>query len=257
MTSPKPEAAPKDMGFLEHLDELRKRLVYCAIALLVAACLSFSYSQQIFEILSLPFYQNFTQADLIGTGPAEAFMLRLKVSLFAGLLLSCPIIFSQIWLFIAPGLHAHERKLIFPFVICTTALFGFGVWFCYAVVLPFTFKFFYEQYQLVQISPAIRMSEHLSMMVQALLAFGLVFEMPVLSYFLARVGVIDDRMLISGFRYAVVIIFIVAAVLTPPDVVTQFLMAVPLLILYGVSILVARLASKPSKLQENDATSTV
>ncbi len=225
-----------EMSLFEHLAELRKRLFISVLAITVLACLSYSYTGQIFSLLTEPYLVAFKNNLLIGTGPAEAFILRVKVALFAGAILATPVLFMQLWLFIAPGLHDNERKLFIPFLISATALFLGGVAFCYEVVLPFTFDFFAEQYQSISITPTIRVSEHLSMMVQALVGFGLVFEMPVIAFLLGRAGIIDHNTLIGGGRYAIVLIFVVSAVLTPPDVLTQFLMAVPLLILYGVSI---------------------
>ena len=231
---------PPEMSFLEHLGELRKRLIVSTIAVLLGACLTFAYSREIFEILAQPYVNSFPNSSLIGTGPAEAFMLRLQVAFFAGLLLVLPVIFYQVWLFVAPGLHEHEKRIALPFVLCTTGLFIGGVYFCYDVIFPFAFDFFHDQYVLTGLSPTIRMSEHLSVVVKGLLGFGIAFEMPVLAFFLGRLGVLSSGMMKSGLRYAVVIIFIAAGVLTPPDVLTQFLMAAPLLILYGVSYLIVR-----------------
>ena len=231
-----PTAEDHEMSLFEHLAELRKRLLFSALAIVALAIVSFNYTAEIFTLLSEPYMASFKDNLLIGTGPAEAFILRVKVALFAGAILSSPIVFMQVWLFVAPGLHEHERRWFIPFVVAATMLFLGGVVFCYSVVLPLTFTFFAEQYQLIAITPTIRISEHLSMMIHALVGFGLVFEMPVVALLLGRTGVITHRTLIDGGRYAIVIIFIVSAVLTPPDVLTQFLMAIPLLILYGISI---------------------
>lgn len=239
------------MSLFEHLAELRKRLFFSLIAVVVLACLSYGYTGRIFELLSAPYLASFKNNLLIGTGPAEAFILRVKVALFAGAILATPVIFMQIWLFISPGLHDNERKLFIPFMISATALFLGGVAFCYSVVLPFTFDFFAEQYQSISITPTIRVSEHLSMMIHALVGFGLVFEMPIIAFLLGRAGLIDHHTLIDGARYAIVLIFVVSAVLTPPDVLTQFLMAVPLLILYAISIGIVWLGErKDSKTKE-------
>lgn len=229
-----------EMGIFEHLAELRKRLIRSLLAICIGAVAAYSFSREMFELLNRPYYDAFGNNLMIGTGPAEAFMLRLKVAVFGGILLAAPVVFYQIWLFVAPGLYSHERRLILPFVAISTMLFVGGIWFCYVWVFPFAFEFFYSQYQVAGITPTIKMTEHLTMMVQGLLGFGAVFEMPVLAYFLGRAGIIDHNTLIGGFRYAIVIIVTVAAVLTPPDVVTQLIMSVPLLGLYGVSILVVR-----------------
>lgn len=234
----------KEMGFFDHLTELRTRLLRCLVAILIFSIMSYFVSQEAFVILSEPFSEGFSTGVLIGTGPAEAFILRLKISVFLGFLLALPIVSYQIWRFIEPGLYAEEKKAVVPFVFFTSTLFLVGTLFCYIVVLPFAYTFFEEQYKALGISPTIRMSEHLALILKAFLGFGLVFEIPVVSYFLARLGVIRAQDLIEYFRYAVVIIFVLAAVLTPPDVLTQLLMAGPMLLLYGVGILVARMAEK-------------
>ena len=131
-----------------------------------------------------------------------------------------------------------------PFVVCSTALFLLGAYFCYSVVLPFAFAFFYEQYQTIGVTPTIRIKEHISLILKAVLGFGLVFEMPVLAFFLGRFGMVTSRGMLSAFRYAIVAIFLVSALLTPPDVLTQFLMAGPLIILYFLSTLVVWLVEK-------------
>ncbi|MCB0339623.1 MAG: twin-arginine translocase subunit TatC [Bdellovibrionales bacterium] len=229
-----------EMSLLEHLGELRTRLVFSALAIVVGAVFAYSIIGELLSVFSRPFELAFSESQMIGTGPAEAFILKLKFAFFAGIVLASPVVFFQIWLFVSPGLHEHERKLALPFLFFTTALFVSGITFCYFAVLPFAYEFFAEQYRSIGIAPTIRISEHLTFLVRVLLVFGIVFEMPVLAFFLGRIGIITDRMLIGWFRHAVVVIFIVAAILTPPDVVTQFLMALPLLALYGVSILLVR-----------------
>lgn len=226
-----------EMDFFEHLGELRKRLLIAVGAVLIMSIAGWFLSRSAFFFFSEPFYRAFDGDTLIGTGPAEAFILRLKIAAFLGLLLALPVIFFQAWLFISPGLHDHERKLAAPFLIFTTLLFALGVWFCFSVVLPFALEFFKYQYaQLGEIQATIRVSEYVSLLLRALLGFGIVFEMPVLAYFLGRFGVITSSFLIESSRYAVIVIFLVSAILTPPDILTQFLMAGPLMILYALSI---------------------
>ena len=240
------------MDIMDHLRELRKRLLWSIAFLIIGSCVTYSYSELVFSLLSQPYFDSFKGGELIGTGPAEAWMIKLKVSIFSGAILVFPLLFHQFWLFIAPGLYDYERKMVIPFILLSSFLFAGGVYFCYEVVLPFTFSFFSEQYSSIGLKPQIRMSEHLSMMVTALLSFGAIFEMPLLTYFLARLGVVDHGMLIRGSRVAVLIIFIVAAVLTPPDVLTQFLMAGPLLILYAISIGVAWFAASPEEASSSE-----
>ncbi|MCO6429633.1 MAG: twin-arginine translocase subunit TatC [Deltaproteobacteria bacterium] len=241
------EAVEAEMGLFDHLAELRRRLIFIFIAVIVSAIFAYTISAPVLSLLFEPFNQTFEKGSLIGTGPAEAFILKIKVALFVGLLFAAPVVFLQIWLFIAPGLYEHERRLVVPFVLVTSLLFFVGVWFCFYVVFPFAFEFFRDQYLSIEdVKPAIKVDEYLSLVIRGLLGFGIVFEMPVLAYFLARVGVIDHRMLISGTRYAIVFIFILSAILTPPDVLTQFLMAFPLLLLYGLSILIVKYAERPT-----------
>jgi len=252
MTAPLPTeikaaSAPnptKEMHLLDHLAELRTRLVVIALAVTVGACLAYTFAGEIFRLLSAPFDQAFTKHELIGTGPAEAFIMKLKLSLFAGGVMASPVVFYQIWLFVAPGLHQHEKRLALPFLVSTTALFLSGILFCYYVALPYAYGFFFDQYTSLGVMPNIKIGEHLSFVVKMMLVFGAMFELPVLAYFLGRLGIITADFLIRGTRYAIVIIFIVSAILTPPDVITQLLMALPLMVLYGISIVVVRYSAR-------------
>jgi len=230
----------EEMSLFEHLSELRKRLIIAASFVLALSALSFVFATELFNFLTEPYFAGFQDAHLIGTGPAEAFLLKIKVAVLSGIVLSTPLIFHQIWLFIAPGLHSHEKKYFVPFVFSTTVLFLIGVSFCLVVVLPFAFEFFFNQYLSIGVTPTIRISEHLSLLIKAVLGFGLAFEMPVLAFFLGRLGIITHTMLLRGIRYAIVIIFILSAILTPPDIFSQFLMAGPLMLLYGISILIVK-----------------
>lgn len=236
-----------EMGILDHIRELRKRLVISVIAIVILSIVAYSFSEIIFGWLCSPFFTAFPGDMLIGTGPAEAFVLKVKVACFGGLVLACPVIFHQLWLFVAPGLYENERRMVMPFVVSASALLLLGVIFCYYLVLPFAFDFFRAQYQSIGLTPAIRLSEHLATTIWSLLAFGLVFEMPMVAFFLGRAGIIDHTTLLRGGRYAIVTIFIVAAVFTPPDVLSQFLMAGPLLLLYAISIAVVRYTARRPK----------
>jgi sec-independent protein translocase protein TatC len=235
MNNPNPNPVG-EMSLFEHLAELRSCLLWSMVALLVAAVCCYYFSTFTFAILTAPYFEAFAGAPLVGTGPAEAFMLKLKVALASGIFFASPFIFYQVWRFISPGLYAEEKRLVVPFVVSTSTLFIGGAAFCYYAVIPFAFAFFQAEYSSINVSPTIKISEHVSTMLQGMLAFGIVFELPVLAFFLARVGVITKQMLVDGTRLAIVIIVILSAVLTPPDVVSQLLMAAPLTALYFISI---------------------
>jgi len=177
---------------------------------------------------------------LIGTGVTEAFFIEIKVALAAGVFFSSPAIFYQIWRFIAPGLSGKEKKWVLPFVLCATAFFLGGSYFCYRVVLPVAFQYFIEQYETMGVTAAIRIGDYFTFFFRMVLAFGVTFELPVFTFFLVRLGIWDYRFMLRSFRYAIVVIFIIAAVLTPtPDIINQCLLAFPMLFLYGLSIAVA------------------
>jgi sec-independent protein translocase protein TatC len=235
------------MGLMEHLRELRKRLLYSLLFVTLGACGAYWFSSETFSFLCAPYFVAFSGNPLIGTSPAEAWIIKLKVAVFAGSLVVSPLLFHQLWLFIAPGLYETERRYVVPFVALSSALFCSGALFCYYQVLPLTLAFFFNEFASIGITPTIKLADHLSMTVTMLLGFGAVFEMPLLTFFCSRMGVLDHKTLISYFRHSVVAIFVVAAVLTPPDVLTQFLMAGPLLILYLVSIGIAYLAAPRPK----------
>ena len=241
------ELDPKgDMTLLEHLSELRRCLFISCLAIVVCAAFAFNWSSEIFTWLIEPFKNSFPTGELIGTGPAEAFMLKMKVALFVGFLAALPIISLQVWRFISPGLYPKERRLFIPFVLITSLLFLGGVAFCDIFVLPVVLSFFSGQYESIGVVPAVRVSEHLSFLLQVLFAAGVLFELPVVLALLTRLGLVSSAQLKGGFRYAIVIIFIVAAVLTPPDVLSQILLAIPLVGLYWIGVLVSVLIEKRS-----------
>jgi sec-independent protein translocase protein TatC len=229
------------MPLTAHLEELRWRLVKAFAAIAVAFIGCYFFSDRIFEFLTRPLVGlRDAQLQLIGTGVTEAFFTRLKVSFIAAVFAASPALFYQAWRFIEPGLVDRERRHAIPFVLAATFFFVSGAAFCYIAVFPVGYAFFLEEYANIGVAPQIRISEYLSFASRMLLAFGVTFEMPVVTFFLARVGVVDHRLLLRWFRYAIVVIFIVAAVLTPgPDIASQLLMAGPLFFLYLVSIGVA------------------
>jgi sec-independent protein translocase protein TatC len=241
------------MPLTAHLQELRWRLIKSLSAVGVAFLACYNFADWLFELLTRPLLAlnlgSGAQQDavhLIGTGVVEAFFTKLKVALIAGVFLSSPALLYQIWAFVAPGLYDTEKRYAKPFVFFGTFFFLAGAWFCYALVLPVGYRFFIEQYATIRVDPQIRISEYLSFTSRMLLSFGVTFELPVVTFFLARVGFVTHRMMLSYLRYAILVIFIVAAMLTPgPDVASQLLLATPLLILYGLSIGVAYVFGKP------------
>jgi sec-independent protein translocase protein TatC len=223
-----------------HLIELRKRLGISVAVLFVAFFACFSFWEPILAWMILPLEDVLPAgSEVIFTKVQEPFFTALKVAFFSGFILSLPIIFWQFWLFIAPGLYENEKKLVIPFVTFATMMFLMGASFCYYIVVPLGFDFLINfGAQLFKALPSI--GEYVSFFTKLLFGFGLAFELPVITFFFAKLGFVTDKSLIRFFRYAIIIIFLVAALLTPPDLLTQFLMAGPLIILYGVSILVAK-----------------
>ena len=244
------------MPLTAHLAELRSRLIKSLVAVGMAFVLCYQFVETLMAWLIAPLkaLDPAAKVQVIGTGLAEAFFTKLKVSFIAGIFLASPAIFYQIWRFVAPGLYEHERRYVKPFVFFATGFFVCGAYFCYRLVFPTAFGFFLEEYGSISIEPLLRISEYLSFASRMLLAFGATFELPVVTFFLARLGLVTHRTLMGVGRYAIVIIFIVAAVLTPgPDVASQLLMAAPLLALYGASIGVAYFAAPRPAATEADA----
>lgn len=229
------------MTFTEHLEEFRWCLLKSLGAVVVAFALSYFFADQIFAFVAAPLKQGLRPGQsLIGTGVAEAFFIEIKVALVASLFIASPIIFYQIWSFLSPGLHGGEKHLVIPFVLCASLFFLGGAFFCYRVVLPYAFLYFLDQYSSIGVTPTIRIGEYFTLVFRMVLAFGLTFELPIFTFFLVRLGILDYRFMWRSFRYAILVIFIVAAILTPtPDVINQTLLAVPMLLLYLLSIGVA------------------
>ncbi|HXV49987.1 MAG TPA: twin-arginine translocase subunit TatC [Candidatus Binatia bacterium] len=229
------------MTLTEHLEELRWGLLKSLIAIAIASIICYFFSDLIFGIVVAPLRQNLQPGqNLIGTSVTEAFFVEIKVAVAAGVLFSCPVVFYQIWRFIAPGLTGSEKKWLLPFVAIATLFFLGGVYFCYRIVLPIAFQYFIEQYETMGVSPAIRIGEYFTFFFRLVLAFGVTFELPVFTFFLVRLGIWDYRFMIRSFRYAILAIFVIAAMLTPtPDIINQSLLALPMLALYVLSIGVA------------------
>ena len=233
--------------FIEHLEDLRKRLIVSLIAVGIGFIICYIFSKEIFEFLMMPLQRALPSgATMIFTTPAEAFFTYMKVGLLAGVFVASPIVLYQLWLFVAPALYSHEKRYVIPFVCSSTILFVGGAAFGYFIVFPAFAKFFMH-FATDFIQPAPRLKESFSFCAMLLLTFGLTFELPIFILFLAKLGVIDARMLARNRKYVIIIIFIVAAILTPPDPLSQVMMAVPLVALYEVSIWAARLFGKKPK----------
>jgi len=230
--------------FLGHLEELRKRLVACAIAIGVGFVASYAFSERLFQVLIMPLKAVMPEGEkLIFTNLPEMFFTYLKVAFLSGVLVVSPFVFYQLWLFIAPGLYQREKRYVIPFVVASTILFVGGALFGYFVVFPFGFKFFIGfTNEYVKALPSVK--EYFSLSVKLLFAFGIVFELPVVLFFLTKMGIVTPEYLRRQRKYAILLAFIIGAILTPPDVITQCMMAVPLMVLYEIGILVSVMARK-------------
>lgn len=235
-----------------HLVELRKRLGLSVLSVFIAFIIAFVFHEAILAWITAPLNEALDQVAHLSKKAAEgmvtthqvggAFFVALKVSFFAGLLGALPFILYQIWLFVAPGLYSNEKKMILPFVIGGSIMFFVGVLFAYYVVTPFGFQFLITFGSFLY-TPLINIEDYVGFFTKIMMGFGIAFELPVFAYFLALLGLVTDKTLKDFFKYAVLIIFVVAALLTPPDVLTQLLMAAPLVLLYGLSILIVRVVN--------------
>ncbi|RAX58375.1 twin-arginine translocase subunit TatC [Helicobacter monodelphidis] len=236
-----------------HIQELRKRLVITLIGFVAVFLVCFAYSQILIDWISAPLSSVLPNGSaIIYTDMPEPIFTALKVSLFAAFIFSLPLIFWQTWLFVAPGLYLHEKRLVIPFVISGTGMFVAGAAFAYYIVFPVGFHYlilFGADYNYTAMP---KIGEYVEFFTKLMIAFGITFELPVITFFLAKMGLVTEKSMKSFFRYAIVLIFIIAAILTPPDVISQFLMALPLIVLYGVSIIVAWIVNPSSKEEDNE-----
>ena len=235
-----------------HIADLRKRLVISVLTVVVMFFVCFSFYEPILNWMMVPVEAVLPKnSQMVAVEIQETFFTALKVAFFAGFIVSLPVIFWQLWLFLAPGLYDHEKKLVIPFVFFGTLMFLIGASFAYYIVVPVGFDFLVAfGSTVVTVMPSI--GKYVDFFTKLLFGFGLAFELPVVTFFLAKIGLVDDKMLKDFFRYAVVIIFIVAALLTPPDVISQLLMAAPLILLYGVSIYIAKVFNPAPKEEEEE-----
>lgn len=244
-------AENEKLPFTAHLEELRKRLIVCFIAVGVGFAASYGFKEYLFQILVRPLMQVMETGDtLIFTGLPEAFFTYLKVSLLSGLMLASPVIIYEFWMFVAPGLYDKERRILLPIIFLSTLFFVGGALFGYFIVFPWGFKFFLG-FATETIRPLPSMKEYLGFSAKLLLAFGFVFELPLVLTFMAKIGLVSVKSLKKNRKYALLLFFAGAAILTPPDVVTQVMMALPLMLLYEISILGARIFGR--KKETDDA----
>jgi len=235
------------MTFLEHLEDLRKRLWYSFVAIFVAVIPAYVFSKDVFKALSRPVTLFLPEGmKMAFTGLADPFMLYIKVAFLTALFVTSPFIFLQLWYFVAPGLYQKEKKYVFPFVTFTTVFFLAGAAFGYFVMFPWACRFFLKLGS--EFTPVITVNTYFSFSLKLLLGIALVFELPTLVFFLSKIGLITSRWMIRNFKYAVLAVFVIAAVITPtPDMVTQSILAVPMLALYGLGILIAFFFGKERK----------
>ncbi|MCK4766160.1 MAG: twin-arginine translocase subunit TatC [Candidatus Aminicenantes bacterium] len=236
-----------EMTFFEHLGELRKRLLFSIVFIFIFFLVSWFFVDKTYYLLSKPVLRFLPEGKKLAfTALTDPFMMYIKLAFISGLFIASPFVFHQFWLFLAPGLFPKEKKLVFPFVFFTTVFFIAGGAFGYLVVFPFACEFFLEIGK--DFEAIITIDKYFALAFRVLLGISVVFEMPVLSFLLAKLRVISARFLIKYFKYAVVIIFIIAAVITPtPDMITQSIFAVPMLLLYLLSILIAKIVGPKSE----------
>lgn len=248
-----------------HLVELRKRLGLSVLSVFIGFIIAFVFHEIILEWITAPLNEALAQVAHLSQKAADgmvtthqvggAFFVALKVSFFAGLLAALPFILYQLWLFIAPGLYSNEKKMVIPFVLGGTVMFLVGVLFAYYVVTPFGFQFLITFGSFLY-TPLINIEDYVGFFTKIMMGFGIAFELPVFAYFLALLGLVTDQTLKDFFKYAVLIIFVVASLLTPPDILTQLLMAAPLILLYGISILIVRAVNPHIKEDDDDEDET-
>ena len=246
----------KESSFVDHLTELRSRLIKSIIFIFIFFVISYTFAENIYNFLVQP-YANAVEGDeinrrLIFTALHETFITYLKVAFFAAIFIGSPVLLTQIWKFIAPGLYKNEKKALLPYLIATPTLFLLGGMLVYYLVMPLAIKFFLSFETMAQVGTLpiqleAKVNEYLSLIMKLIFAFGLSFQLPVLLSLLARVGFVDSEYLKKRRKYVIIIIFAIAAILTPPDPITQIGLGIPLLILYELSILSVSLIEKKKR----------
>ncbi len=245
------------MTLMQHLEELRKRIVRAFIAWFVAFLVCYNYAEQMYLMISQPLRDALPEGTkLVFITATEPFFAYLKIGAFAALLVALPVIFWQLWGFIAPGLYANEKRYVIPFVVLSSACFIAGTLFGFTVAFPLMFGFLVQAGTAGgEVVPMLSMGSYLSLAGKMLLAFGITFELPIVIFFLARMGVVDAPMLARNRKFALLGCFVLGAIFTPPDVVSQTVLAGPMYILYEIGIWVARVfAKKKAPVEEASAT---
>ena len=237
------------MPLTSHLEELRRKLIISGVSWLVAFLACYAYAEILFDLIARPVRLALPEgASLVFLTATEPFFTYLKIAALSGLLVAMPVIFWQIWSFVAPGLYQHEKRYIIPFVLASSFCFAIGTFFGFQYVFPMAFKVLIEfGTSGGDLNAMLSMGSYLSLSSKLLLAFGLVFELPVVIFFLARMGVVDHKMLSRNRKFALLAAFLTGAILTPPDVFSQTALALPFIILYEIGILVARLFGRKTK----------
>jgi len=236
--------SPDEMTFLEHLEDLRKRLFYSAVAIFVTVIPCWIFSKNVFTVLARPVTKYLPEGvKMAYTSLTAPFMLYMKVAFLTAIFITAPFLFLQLWYFVAPGLYQKEKKYVVPFVLFTTIFFIAGALFGYYVVFPWACRFFISLGS--DFNPVLTVDTYFSFSLKVLLGIALVFETPTLIFFLSKLGLITSRWMIKNFKYAVLAVFVIAAVITPtPDMITQSIVAVPMLILYTLGIAIAFIFGK-------------
>src|SRR5271157_4795876 len=242
--------------FFFHLKELRDRLIVCVIAVGVAFIITYGFKEKLFGFLMHPFVQVMPPgSSFIFTNITEAFITYFKIAIVAAVFLGSPVLLYEIWMFVAPGLYEKEKNYVYPFIIFGSLLFVAGALFCYFIVMPVLFRFFVG-YASEFVVPMPSLKEYMGLALKLLITFGFIFLMPLVAYYLSKAGIINYRLLSSKRRYAILGIFVLSAIITPPEMTSQLLIVLPLIGLYEVSIIIARIFGKKKEPEEKTEVKT-
>jgi sec-independent protein translocase protein TatC len=240
--TPSREDLLRQMSFLEHLEELRKRLIYSALSVVVGFFVCYGFKEKLYALMQAPIVaalrNHHLSESLVYLNPTEPFNLYIKIAFYAGIFFACPVILYQVWLFISPGLYRHEKRYVVPFMISTVGLFLAGGFFGYKLAFPGALDFLIDQGK--QFQPMITIGEYTDLFLTIILGLGAIFELPILVFFLALMGIVSPGWMWNNFRYSILIIFVIAAIVTPTtDVWNMCIFAAPMIVLYVLSIGVA------------------